>query len=104
MCFTCNDVSSFVKLLASFVSLKVILSFVYLYIYSRIDVFGTGTDVERFKMVASQTGNLLSTISFVKYQLFSMLGASLGHYHARKKTAFTILILLLRSLITVARI
>ena len=32
MCFTCNDVSSFVKLLASFVSLKVILSFDYLYI------------------------------------------------------------------------
>ena len=85
MCFTCNDVVSFVKLLASFVSLKVILSFDYLYIYSRVDVFGTGTDVERFKMVASQTGNLLSTISFVKYQLFSMLGASLGHYHARKK-------------------
>ena len=84
MCFTCNDVSSFVKLLASFVSLKVILSFDYLYIYSRVDVFGTGTDVERFKMVASQAGSL-STISFVKYQLFSMLGASLGQYHARKK-------------------
>ena len=57
MCFTCNDVS-FVKLLASFVSLKVILSFDYFYIYSLVDVFGTGTDVERFKMVASQTGNL----------------------------------------------
>ena len=27
-------------------------------LYYRVDVFGTGTDVERFKMVASQTGNL----------------------------------------------
>ena len=58
MCFTFNDVYSFVKLLVSFVSLKVILSFEYLYIHARVYFFGTGTDVERFKMAASQTGNL----------------------------------------------
>ena len=80
MCFTCNDVSSFVKLLASFVSLKVILSFDYFYIYYRVDVFGTGTDDG-----GESNREFISTISFVKYQLFSMLGASLGHYHARKK-------------------
>ena len=92
----------FVLLSSYWLHLYLLRSFYHLII--SINVFGTGTDVERFKMVASQTGNLLSTISFVKYQLFLMLGASLGHYHARKKTAFTILILLLRSLITEARI
>ena len=74
MCFTCNDVYSFVKLLASFVSLKVILSFDYLYIHARVDVgqyrcraFPDGGESNR---------KFISTISFVKYQSFSMLGAS----------------------------
>ena len=73
MCFTCNDVYSFVKLLASFVSLKVILSSDYLYIHARVDV---GQYKVAFPDGGESNRKFISTISFVKYQSFSMLGAS----------------------------
>ena len=98
MCFTCSH-----KLLASFVSLKVILSSDYLYIHARVDVgqyrcrtFPDGGESNR---------KFISTISFVKISvIFNARSQFLTQSRSVKKTELTILILPLRSLITKARI